>query len=170
MLEDLLQNYDGTVFLVSHDRTFLDNVVTSTIAYEGPGRWREFEGGVQDWLIQSKRSNAIAQSKGQKGAQSFNYGRDDKAVPAAKSAPTPSAPAAPASKARKLSYKEQRELEALPGRIAALEAEQANLNALLADGTLYASDNAKALQLAQRNAAIDAELLQALERWELLGA
>ena len=170
LLEDLLQNYDGTVFLVSHDRTFLDNVVTSTIAYEGPGRWREFEGGVQDWLIQSKRSNAIAQSKGQKGAQSFNYGRDDKAVPAAKSAPTPSAPAAPASKARKLSYKEQRELEALPGRIAALEAEQANLNALLADGTLYASDNAKALHLAQRNAAIDGELLQALERWELLGA
>ena len=170
LLEDLLQNYDGTVFLVSHDRTFLDNVVSSTIAYEGPGRWREFEGGVQDWLIQSKRSNAIAQSKGQKGAQSFNYGRDDKAVPAAKSAPTPSAPAAPANKARKLSYKEQRELEALPGRIAALEAEQASLNALLADGTLYASDNAKALQLAQRNAAIDGELLQALERWEHLGA
>ena len=170
LLEDLLQNYDGTVFLVSHDRTFLDNVVSSTIAYEGPGRWREFEGGVQDWLIQSKRSNAIAQSKGQKGAQSFNYGRDDKAVPAAKSAPTPSAPAAPANKARKLSYKEQRELEALPGRIAALEAEQASLNALLADGALYASDNAKALQLAQRNAAIDGELLQALERWEHLGA
>ena len=170
LLEDLLQNYDGTVFLVSHDRTFLDNVVTSTIAYEGPGRWREFEGGVQDWLIQSKRSNAIAQSKGQKGAQSFNYGRDDKAVPAAKSAPTPSAPAAPASKARKLSYKEQRELEALPGRIAALEAEQAKINSQLADGTLYASDNAKALHLAQRNAAIDGELLQALERWELLGA
>jgi ATP-binding cassette subfamily F protein uup len=172
LLEDLLQNYDGTVFLVSHDRTFLDNVVTSTIAYEGPGRWREFEGGVQDWLIQSKRSNAIAQSKGQKGAQSFNYGRDDKAAASAKvsPAPTPAAPAAPASKARKLSYKEQRELEALPGRIAALEAEQASINTQLADGTLYASDNAKALQLAQRNAAIDGELLQALERWELLGA
>ncbi|MBJ7420008.1 MAG: ATP-binding cassette domain-containing protein [Rhodoferax sp.] len=173
LLEDLLQNYDGTVFLVSHDRTFLDNVVTSTIAYEGPGRWREFEGGVQDWLIQSKRSNAIAQSKGQKGAQSFNYGRDDKAVPASKAATVPAPPApsaAPAPKARKLSYKEQRELEALPGRIAALEAEQAKINSQLADGTLYASDNAKALQLAQRNAAIDGELLQALERWELLGA
>ena len=170
LLEDLLQNYDGTVFLVSHDRTFLDNVVTSTIAYEGPGRWREFEGGVQDWLIQSKRSNAIAQSKGQKGAQSFSYGRDDKAAPAAQAAPTPSAPAAPAVKARKLSYKEQRELEALPTRIATLEAEQAALNAQLADGTLYASDNAKALQLAQRNAAIDGELLEALERWEILGA
>ncbi len=172
LLEDLLQNYDGTVFLVSHDRTFLDNVVTSTIAYEGPGRWREFEGGVQDWLIQSKRSNAIAQSKGQKGAQSFNYGREDKAVASAKAnpAPTPASSVAPASKARKLSYKEQRELEALPGRIAALEAEQAGINAHLADGTLYASDNAKALQLAQRNVTIDAELLLALERWELLGA
>src|SRR6478736_6496824 len=60
LLEDLLQNYDGTVFLVSHDRTFLDNVVTSTIAFEGDGRWREYEGGVQDWLIQSKRSQALA--------------------------------------------------------------------------------------------------------------
>ena len=54
LLEDLLQNYDGTVFLVSHDRTFLDNVVTSTIAFEGDGRWREYEGGVQDWLTQSQ--------------------------------------------------------------------------------------------------------------------
>ena len=169
LLEDLLQNYDGTVFLVSHDRTFLDNVVTSTIAYEGPGRWREFEGGVQDWLIQSKRANAIAQSKGQKVAQSFNYGRDDKPAAGAKASAAP-APAAPAAKARKLSYKEQRELDALPARIAALETEQAGINAQLADGTLYASDNAKALQLAQRNAAIDGELLDALERWELLGA
>jgi ATP-binding cassette subfamily F protein uup len=170
LLEDLLQNYDGTVFLVSHDRTFLDNVVTSTIAYEGPGRWREFEGGVQDWLTQSKRANAIAQAKGQKGAQSFHYGRDDKPVASAKASLPPPAPVAPAAKARKLSYKEQREFEALPGRIAALEAEQAAINAQLADGTLYASDNSKALQLAQRNAAIDAELLEALERWELLGA
>jgi ATP-binding cassette subfamily F protein uup len=77
---------------------------------------------------------------------------------------------APAAKARKLSYKEQRELDALPARIAALETEQASINAQLADGTLYASDNAKALQLAQRNAAIDGELLEALERWEALGA
>ncbi|MDB5872110.1 MAG: transporter related, partial [Ramlibacter sp.] len=60
LLEDLLQNYDGTVFLVSHDRTFLDNVVTSTIAFEGDGRWREYEGGVQDWLVQSRRSQAFA--------------------------------------------------------------------------------------------------------------
>ena len=172
LLEDLLQNYDGTVFLVSHDRTFLDNVVTSTIAYEGPGRWREFEGGVQDWLIQSKRSNAIAQSKGQKVAQSFNYGREDKPATSTKTtaAPPPPAPVAPAAKTRKLSYKEQRELDTLPERIAALEAEQAGIQTQLADGTLYASDNAKALHLAQRNADIDGELLAALERWERLGS
>ena len=171
LLEDLLQNYDGTVFLVSHDRTFLDNVVTSTIAYEGQARWREFEGGVQDWLIQSKRANAIAQAKGQKGAQNFNYGRDDKAVATSKSAAAQAVPvtAVPAAKVRKLSYKEQRELEALPQRIAELEAEQASISSHLADGTLYASDNAKAMQLAQRNTAIETELLEALERWEALG-
>ena len=171
LLEDLLQNYDGTVFLVSHDRTFLDNVVTSTIAYEGQARWREFEGGVQDWLIQSKRANAIAQAKGQKGAQNFNYGRDDKAVATSKSVAAQAVPvtAVPAAKVRKLSYKEQRELEALPQRIADLEAEQASISSHLADGTLYASDNAKAMQLAQRNTAIETELLEALERWEALG-
>ena len=171
LLEDLLQNYDGTVFLVSHDRTFLDNVVTSTIAYEGQARWREFEGGVQDWLIQSKRANAIAQAKGQKGAQNFNYGRDDKAVATSKSVAAQGVPvtAVPAAKVRKLSYKEQRELEALPQRIADLEAEQASISSHLADGTLYASDNAKAMQLAQRNAAIETELLETLERWEALG-
>jgi ATP-binding cassette subfamily F protein uup len=63
LLEGLLQDYDGTVFLVSHDRTFLDNVVTSTIAFEGDGRWREYEGGVQDWLIQSKRAREIAEQR-----------------------------------------------------------------------------------------------------------
>ena len=62
LLEDLLQNYDGTVFLVSHDRTFLDNVVTSTIVFEGDGLWREYEGGVQDWLTQSRRAQALAQA------------------------------------------------------------------------------------------------------------
>ena len=171
LLEDLLQNYDGTVFLVSHDRTFLDNVVTSTIAYEGQARWREFEGGVQDWLIQSKRANAIAQAKGQKGAQNFNYGRDDKAVATSKSVAAQAVPvtAVPATKVRKLSYKDQRELEALHQRIADLEAEQASISSHLADGTLYASDNAKAMQLAQRNTAIETELLETLERWEALG-
>ncbi len=166
LLEDLLQNYDGTVFLVSHDRTFLDNVVTSTIAYEGDAHWREYEGGVNDWLTQSRRASEIAQSKGQKGANPFNYGRET----STKKEPA-KAVAAPAAqpKARKLSFKEQRELDGLPEAIAALEAEQQTINATLADGSLYASDNARALQLASRSAQIDDALLAALDRWEELG-
>ena len=179
LLEDLLQNYDGTVFLVSHDRTFLDNVVTSTIAYEGNAQWREYEGGVSDWLTQSKRAAAIAQSKGLKGANPFNYGRAQEsgassgataATPASAAiASAPTAGSAPA-KTRKLSYKEQRELDQLPERIAALEAEQHTITQTLADGSLYVSDNPRALALAQRNAQLDEELLAALERWESLGA
>jgi len=172
LLEDLLQNYDGTVFLVSHDRTFLDNVVTSTIAFEGEGRWREYEGGVTDWLTQSKRATELAKSKGQKGAQPFNYGRDQllKQEQIKPVLPTSTPAAASATKARKLSFKEQRELDGLPERIAALETEQRDIATLLADGTLYASDNARALGLAARSALIDDELLVALERWETLGS
>ena len=172
LLEDLLQNYDGTVFLVSHDRTFLDNVVTSTIAFEGEGRWREYEGGVTDWLTQSKRATELAKSKGQKGAQPFNYGRDQlsKNEPMSRPELPSTAPAAPPPKARKLSFKDQRELDGLPERIAALEAEQQDIAKLLADGTLYATGNARALGLAARSAQIDDELLAALERWEALGA
>ena len=172
LLEDLLQSYDGTVFLVSHDRTFLDNVVTSTIACEGEGRWREYEGGVTDWLTQSARATELAKSKGQKGAQPFNYGRDQllKQEQIKPVLPTSTPAAASATKARKLSFKEQRELDGLPERIAALETEQRDIATLLADGTLYASDNARALGLAARSALIDDELLVALERWEALGS
>ena len=163
LLEELLQNFDGTVFLVSHDRTFLDNVVTSTIAYEGDAKWREYEGGVTDWLTQTKRANEIAKSKGQKGAQPFHYERDASAktqtvASGSAVAPAPSAPASPVVsaatvKTRKLSFKEQRELDGLPELIAALEAEQKEIAELLADGSLYAIDNARALKLATRSAA-----------------
>jgi ATP-binding cassette subfamily F protein uup len=163
LLEDLLQSYEGTVFLVSHDRAFLDNVVTSTIAYEGDGRWREYEGGVQDWLVQSQRARAIAAA-----AAAARPGRPEPAPAAPAAAPTP-APAAAAVARRKLSYKEQRELDALPARIQALEQEQAALQAELADGTLYARDGARAAQLTARTSAIDDELLAALERWDALG-
>jgi ATP-binding cassette subfamily F protein uup len=169
LLEDLLQSYDGTVFLVSHDRTFMDNVVTSTIAYEGDARWREYEGGVEDWLTQSRRASEIALGKGQKGAKPFHYGRDEPArQTVAASAPAP-AEAAPVARTRKLSFKEQRELDGLPDLIAALEAEQSEINAALADGSLYSIDNVRALKLATRNSAIDDELMAALERWEVLG-
>jgi ATP-binding cassette subfamily F protein uup len=155
LLEELLQEYEGTVFLVSHDRAFLDNVVTSTIAFEGEGRWREYEGGVQDWLTQSRRARELA------GA----------ARPASAPAPEKTAPApAPASAARrKLGYKDQRELEALPGLIDALEQEQKAIQAELAAGAVYRDDPQRALQLAQRSEQIEDELMAALERWDALG-
>nr|WP_315494149.1 ATP-binding cassette domain-containing protein [uncultured Rhodoferax sp.] len=171
LLEDLLQNYDGTVFLVSHDRTFLDNVVTSTIAYEGDAKWREYEGGVSDWLIQTKRANAINAAQGKTTAKPFNYEREQlQKQEQAAAQVSAAAPAAPApTKAKKLSFKEQRELDALPEQIAALEAEQKDITEALADGSLYASDNARAIALSERNAQIDEELMNALERWEVLG-
>ena len=164
LLEELLQNYDGTVFIVSHDRTFLDNVATSTLVFEGtddkPGFWREYEGGVQDWLIQSERARSLApQAK--------------PAAPTAKSttAEQPKAQAAqPAAKARKLSYKEQRELETLPELIASLEAEQKETQAALNDSGLYASDPAKIAQLHKRDTEIEDALMTALERWEQLSS
>jgi ATP-binding cassette subfamily F protein uup len=175
LLEDLLQSYDGTVFLVSHDRTFLDNVVTSTIAFEGDAKWREYEGGVSDWLIQTKRANEINAAQGKTTAKPFNYEREQlqkqEQATAAVSASAPTAtPAASApAKAKKLSFKEQRELDTLPDTIAALEAEQKEITEALADGSLYAIDNTRAMRMAQRNAQIDEELMTALERWEVLG-
>ena len=161
LLEELLQQYKGTVFLVSHDRTFVDNVVTSIIACEStpaqPGMWREYEGSVQDWMIQSERSralNASAKATTPPPAQT---------PPAAKStAPTP------AVTRTKLSYKDQRELEALPERIEALEQEQKTVREQLNASDLYSKDPGLAQQLYQRDAQIEDELMQALERWEAL--
>jgi ATP-binding cassette subfamily F protein uup len=171
LLEDLLQNYDGTVFLVSHDRTFLDNVVTSTIAFEGDAKWREYEGGVSDWLIQTKRANEINAALGKTTAKPFNYEREQlqkqERATAAVSAEVPVA--LPPAKTKKLSFKEQRELDGLPDLIAALEAEQRDIGDALADGSLYSIDNLRAMKLATRNAQIDDELMAALERWEVLG-
>ncbi|QCB48021.1 ATP-binding cassette domain-containing protein [Hydrogenophaga sp. PAMC20947] len=156
LLEDLLQQYDGTVFLVSHDRRFLDNVVTSTIVHEGEGRWREYVGDVQDWMTQSARAQALQRE----------------AAPTPVAAPAPAAPVAaatPAAGKKKLSYKEQRELEALPERIGALEVEQAAVEQQLGGGALYASDPERASELGSRHAQIEAEWLKAMERLEALG-
>jgi ATP-binding cassette subfamily F protein uup len=159
LLEELLQNYDGTVFLVSHDRAFLDNVVTSTIAFEGDAKWREYEGGVQDWLLQSNRAKAWA-------AQANASTKAAEAT--AKQHPSASTSGKPAP-AKKLSFKEQREFDSLPGLIEQLEAEQAKLNRLLADGSMYVSEPKKAADMAARVTQIDDELLTAMERWETLG-
>ena len=160
LLEEMLQSYAGTVFLVSHDRRFLDNVVTSTIAWEGdvaPGLWREYEGGYEDWQTQRRRAEALRASAPQRNAAA-----------AAKAVVAP--PAAPVAAAvrRKLGYKEQRELDALPARIEALEREQKDLAALLASAELYAEDPVRAETAQMRYAQIDEELLAALERWETL--
>ena len=160
LLEELLENYEGTVFLVSHDRTFLDNVVTSTIAFEGNGLWREYEGGVQDWLLQSKRSRALkASTAASLKAEAENS--DKNTVQRLSSKPEQ------LSK-KKLSYKEQRELDQLPAQIAALEAEQQDLQQALADGSLYGSDPLRAATMTTRASVIDEELMTALERWTQL--
>ncbi len=157
LLEELLQSYAGTVFLVSHDRRFLDNVVTSTLAWEGdpayggrPGLWREYEGGYEDWKQQRERGRVAPAA----------------ATPAARAEALPKAVKA----ASKLSYKEQRELDALPGRIEALEAEQADIATRLASTELYTQQPQQVPALQARHAAIETELLAALERWEVLGA
>jgi ATP-binding cassette subfamily F protein uup len=158
LLEDLLQSYPGTVFLVSHDRRFLDNVVTSTIAWEGDpefggreGLWREYEGGYEDWKQQRERARVLAATA---------------AVPSAAAKPAPRSEAPRA----KLSYKEQRELDALPARIEALEAEQATIAAELAGAEVYTREPQRVPQLQSRHEAIEGELLAALERWEVLGS
>ena len=163
LLEELLQDYEGTVFLVSHDRTFLDNVVTSTIAFEGEGQWREYEGGVQDWLTQSRRSRALRQNSGNL-ADTAPPARLDVAKAGESSATKKH------TGTSKLSYKEQRELETLPSHIEALELEQAQLRTDLADGSLYRDDPQRAATLNARDVAIEEALLSALTRWEELSA
>jgi ATP-binding cassette subfamily F protein uup len=168
LLEELLQSYAGTVFLVSHDRRFLDNVVTSTIAWEGdvaPALWREYEGGYEDWRLQRGRASALREESERKDATAAK-GRRVAAPAASVTAATKSVAARP----RKLSYKEQRELDGLPARIEALEREQKDLAAILASAELYAEDPPRAEAAQMRYAQIDDELLGALERWEALGS
>ena len=139
------------------DRRFLDNVVTSTIAWEGdptfagkPGLWREYEGGFEDWKQQRERSRVQAGSAGPRPA-------------ATEAAPRSSSKA-------KLSYKEQRELDALPGQIEALEAEQKLIADTLAGSEIYVKEPTRVGALQTRHDSIEEELLAALERWETLGS
>ncbi|MGB9128735.1 MAG: ATP-binding cassette domain-containing protein [Thiobacillus sp.] len=154
LLEQLLQEYSGTVLIVSHDRTFLDNVVTQSIVFEGDGKLTEIVGGYADWLAWRQRQLRAASESAQA------------ASPKVSAQPAP-AKAVPKSK---LSYKEARELEALPAQLAALEAEQAQIAERLADPALYQSSPKDAAALQARSEAIDAELLDVLARWEALEA
>ena len=169
LLEELLQDYEGTVFLVSHDRAFMDNVVTSIIACEATpenlGFWREYEGSVQDWLTQSQRSQSIqAQNKAATSKSQANE-QPEKPITATKSAPIATTTTASNAKST-----EQRELEGLPSLIESLEKEQADIRLALEDSELFAKDPAKATALYARDAQIDADLLAALDRWEVLSA
>ncbi|MFM0646883.1 ATP-binding cassette domain-containing protein [Paraburkholderia bryophila] len=159
LLEELLTEYDGTVLLVSHDRAFLDNVATSVIAAEGGGKWREYVGGFTDWQIQRDRSQQMALEAQKEAGKEAGKDAAASKEPAARNTQ---------QRAAKLSFKEQRELEALPPKIAALEAEQKTIGAQLEDGSVFAKDPQEGTRLTERYAAIDEELLVALERWDEL--
>ena len=150
LLEEMLSDYKGTLLLISHDRAFMDNVVTSTWVFDGKGNIDEYIGGYQDYLLQRPDHTAVDQKSAVK-----------------KAAAKAEANAAPAKKV-KLSYKDQRALEQLPAEMEALEKEQAEINASLADGSLFISDADKAMTLSNRLTEIDELLLEKLERWEEL--
>ncbi|MCQ0029645.1 ATP-binding cassette domain-containing protein [Burkholderia glumae] len=169
LLEELLADYDGTVLLVSHDRAFLDNVVTSVIASEGDGRWREYVGGFSDWQVQRTRADELAQQDAARRTPREAAPKDEAGKGAAAGAGAPAA-GRNAQRTVKLSFNEQRELDALPERIAALEAEQKAINEKLEDGSIFARDAKEGTRLTERFAALDDELLAALERWEELEA
>ncbi|WP_439811306.1 ATP-binding cassette domain-containing protein [Bordetella bronchiseptica] len=152
LLEELLQEYAGTVLLVSHDRAFLNNVVTQTIAAEGDGRWRDYVGGYDEW--QAQRPAQAAAPKAEKPAET--------AKPAAVR-PKP-------VRAARLSAWDLRELEALPDAIAAIEARQAELSGKLADGSLYRDAPDEVERINAELATLESELEEKFARWELLEA
>ncbi|RPE28084.1 ATP-binding cassette subfamily F protein uup [Acinetobacter sp. BIGb0102] len=155
LLEEMLSEYKGTLLLISHDRAFMDNVVTSTWVFDGKGNIDEYIGGYQDYLEQRPDQKVVDQKSDVKKAQ-------------AKAEAAAAAALAPAPKKVKLSYKDQRALEQLPAEIEALETEQATLSAKLADGSWFVSDANAATQASQRLAEIDELLLEKLEHWDEL--
>ncbi len=160
LLEELLEEYTGTVFLVSHDRTFLDNVVTQVIVAEGGGKWREYVGGYTDW----ERVRAAAP------AVQVQVPAPAPSAAKASAAKVEEAPAQGAGKKVKLSYKEQRELEELPQLIASLEDEQSAITQQLNAPDFYKTNPADAKRINARYAEIEDLLLDALERWERIEA
>jgi ATP-binding cassette subfamily F protein uup len=160
LLEELLAEYSGTVFLVSHDRTFLDNVVTEVIVSEGQGMWREYVGGYTDW---ERVKNEAARAPASAAAQPAK-------TAASKAGETSAAAQSASARKVKLSYKEQRELEELPQLIASLEDEQSAITAQLNAPDFYKTNPADARRINARFAEIEDLLLDTLERWERLEA
>ncbi|WP_251864034.1 ATP-binding cassette domain-containing protein [Achromobacter sp. Marseille-Q4962] len=157
LLEELLQEYAGTVLLVSHDRAFLNNVVTQTIAWEGEGRWRDYVGGYDEWFAQRPAPAAPAPAE--------KAPRADEAASRAKAAKP-----RPGPKPGKMNSWELRELEGLPDAIAALEAQQAELAEKLADGSLYRDAPAEVERINSELARLESELEDKFARWEQLEA
>jgi len=154
LLEEMLSDYKGTLLLISHDRAFMDNVVTSTWVFDGKGNIAEYIGGYQDYLLQRPDDKVVDQKSDVKKAQA--------------KAEAEKAAAQSNVKKVKLSYKDQRELEQLPAEIEKLEIEQAELSENLADGSWFVSDADAATQASQRLAEIEELLLEKLERWDEL--
>ena len=166
LLEELLADFGGTILLVSHDRAFLNNIVSSTIVFEGNGVISEFDGGYDDW--QRQHAGRIS---GQAGGSDATA----RAVAGATAVRSGAAEASPggttwvtAEKSRKLSYRDQRELETLPGRIAELEGKQKQLTDQLADPELYSGGGARAAAVAEKLQKVEQELLECFARWEQL--
>lgn len=153
LLEDLLMNYQGTVLIVSHDRAFLNNVVTSSIVFDAPGLVNEYVGGYDDWLRQ-RPNLATASVKGTSASKN-----ETQQVTSATQANKP---------AKKLSYKDQREYDSLPGLIEQLETELEALGAMVADPAFYQQDQAKIDKTLAKIQYKESELEQAFERWEVL--
>lgn len=156
LLENLLVEFSGTLLVVSHDRDFLDNVVTSTLVAEGQGKWTEYVGGYSDYVADRARNvgpGAAASATGGTGTRA-------KSSWIKKTAPKP----------RKLNAKEKQELAELPARIEALETEQTALTTKMADPDFYANEAAKVPALKARLEAIEAETHEVFTRWEELEA
>ncbi len=150
LLEERLLEFSGTLLVVSHDREFLNNVVTSTLVFEGQGRVKEYAGGYDDWLTQRPEPEPRAEQPTRK--------------PAAKAKPSPSK----ADQPRKLTYKEQLELKDLPGQIEQLEAQQTELHATMADPAFYQQDGPAIAETTAKLKTLEAALQQTYARWEEL--
>jgi len=151
LLEELVADYAGTLLLVSHDRAFLDSVVTSTLVFEGAGQVKEYVGGYTDWLRQRKRSPS-----------------EGGGLPAAKPAVVASAASKPPVRVRRLSFNERRELAQLPEKIQLLEAEQSALQTAVSDPELFRRDKDQGAATLQRLQALATELEAAYARWDSL--
>jgi ATP-binding cassette subfamily F protein uup len=159
LLEELLSEYEGTLLLVSHDRTFLDNVVTSTLVFEGDGRFTEYAGGYQDW---ERYQRPVAEPPAATKAPAKALGGDGRRAGAEH--------VGSSTARRKLSYREQRELEQLPSRIEQLESEQAELHARMGRGDFYRQPSDAITAAMERLEAIEGELEECYERWQSLEA